>query len=80
MKNRRETPQTIAARVADEYFERIAYDAGSVEESLSDGITEVYEALKPGDDADHNRMLDGRANYIVGVQIGLRMRNAGGAR
>jgi RNA 3'-terminal phosphate cyclase len=75
-----ETPEAIAARAADEYFARIAYDAGSVEESLRDGIVEVYEALNPGSDEERNHVLAGRANYIVGVQIGLRMRNVGGAR
>jgi len=79
-------PRAVAAAIADRYFAALAEDLPM--DNAPGDVNLVYLATLILDAIEHKRLDDGattdtadsalRAGYLLGVQVGLRMR--GGAR
>ena len=88
-------PRKVAARVVQEWFDELcsssdAFNDGTNAQTLQANlICEVQEAVKAADrdplighdsDAVQDEIYAREAGFLVGVQLGLRLRAAGGAR
>jgi len=74
---KKETPEALAARIAADYFAALISGSEPDYGELESGIDELYAALSDDPENDKNLYVFGRASYMVGVQVGLRLRNVG---
>jgi hypothetical protein len=80
-KSQTRTPAEIARLAADRYFDALAggahFDSAAREVSLIDACIEIQDALHPWN-SDPDRVHTAlHAGYLLGVEIGRRMRNGG---